>query len=307
MKLAGTRRVLLAAIAIDLLLGDPQVSWHPVRLIGRALAALSPASQAGSARRQLVGGGTALGGIMTASAAITLIASRSAARVPTLGFVVEAAMLKSTFALRQLLAETMSVGDALKGGDLNDARLRLRSLVSRETAALDHERCASAAVEAVSENLADSLLAPLLFYALAGLPGAVAYRVVNTADAMYGYHGGDEWRGKVAARLDDLVNWVPSRVAALCLVAASGVHGPGRLRHCLAVMARDGGSTASPNAGWPMAAMAGAMNCRLEKPGQYVLGAHSQPIRPDQVAPAVAVAGTAALLGCGLALLCCRH
>jgi adenosylcobinamide-phosphate synthase len=154
---------------------------------------------------------------------------------------------------------------------------------------------ASAAIESVAENAADSFVSPLLFFLLLGVPGAMAYRVVNTLDAMWGYRGRYEYMGKSTARLDDLLNLVPARISALLLAIAAPLSG-GSARGALRVLRRDRALTASPNAGWPMAAVAGALRVRLEKPGQYVLGDNHNPLSPDTVFKAVGLVRTTAIL-----------
>jgi adenosylcobinamide-phosphate synthase len=181
---------------------------------------------------------------------------------------VQALALKPAFAGRALLEAGRRVEAALDVHQLARARLELRSLVSRPTASLDTPLVASAAIESLAENLVDSWLAPLLAYSLFGLRGAYAYRAVNTADAMWGYRTPRyEHLGKAAARLDDVLNFVPARLTAalLCCVA-----GP-RWQAALDTWLRDGGLTASPNAGQAMACAAGALGVRLEKFEHYAL------------------------------------
>jgi adenosylcobinamide-phosphate synthase len=189
------------------------------------------------------------------------------------GLVLEAIALKTMLSVRDLGGAARAVAAALEHGRLDEARRAVRwHLVSRPTAALDEGHVASAAVESVAENLTDSCLGPLLFYVLFGLPGAVAYRAINTADAMIGYReGAREYFGKVAARLDDLLNLVPARLAALALVVAASLAGADGTQ-AWAMMRRDHGRATSPNAGWTMAAMAGALRVRLVKAHHYTLG-----------------------------------
>lgn len=250
--------------------------------MGHALAA---------GRRRLARGGparlTVLGAVLVSlvAGAAALAGSGIAALAAPLGavgLVLEALAFKSTFALRGLAGAAAAVAADLERGDLPTARARVgRDLVSRPTASLDEARVASAAIESVAENATDSLIAPLLFYAVFGLPGAFFYRAVNTADAMIGYRQADlEHFGKAAARLDDLLNLVPARLCALALVAGAGLAGADA-RGALDVMRRDRGRTASPNAGWTMAAMAGALGVSLEKPGHYVLGEGRRPSAND--------------------------
>ena len=177
-------------------------------------------------------------------------------------------------------------------------------LVSRDTGDLDEAGVAAAAIESVAENLSDGVIAPALAYALGGLPAAMAYRAANTLDALWGYRDEEfEQLGKAAARLDDALNLLPARVSALAIVAAAAA-----LRRpdvdawrAFEVWRADRGRTASPNAGHPMAAMAGALGVRLEKRGDYVLGDGLRPPVAADIERANAVAGAGArLVGTGL-------
>jgi adenosylcobinamide-phosphate synthase len=272
--------------------------------MGRLIALAEPALLGGSPRRQLLlGGALAVGGVVgwfLVGWALDRLLAGSAVLVPLRGW-----LLKCCLAWRALDDEAAQVEAALASGDLAAARLALRSLVSRETAALDTGQVAAAAIESVAENLGDSLVGPALAFAFAGLGGAFAYRWLNTADAMIGYRGRYEWAGKPAARLDDVANLLPARLAAALLLAAGGDRGAG-----LAVLRRDRGATASPNAGWPMAAMAGLLGRALEKPGHYRLNAAAPPPEVGDIAAARAVAGRAWLLllaGLAFALVAARR
>ena len=154
---------------------------------------------------------------------------------------------------------------------------------------------ASAAIESVAENLSDAFVAPLFYFAVAGVFGALAYRAVNTLDAMVGYHGRYEYIGRVAARLDDLVNLVPARLTAAFLVAVAFLIGGSGLR-ALRGAWRDHFRTESPNAGWPMAAMAGALGVELHKVDHYRLGLGGIACQPAHVSAAVHLARGAAVL-----------
>src|SRR4030095_4109377 len=154
-------------------------------------------------------------------------------------------------------------------------------LVSRPTAALDEGQVASATIESVAENLTDSLVAPVCFFLAGGLVAAAVYRVINTADSMLGFRRGPlEYFGKSAGRLGELLNPTPARVAGLSLVAGAALAGESA-GGALAVLRRDRRRTQSPNSGWPMAAMAGALGVVLEKPGVHRLGAGAAPLTAD--------------------------
>ena len=293
---------LAVALAIDGAVGEVGGEWHPVAVAGRVLEAAYRPWRWRDPTIELAGGAAALTAAAALSALLAWGAERLAGRrlMPALLLGV---LLKQTFSIRRLLEEGAGVADSLERGQLDRARLRLRALVSRPTGELSVELCASAAIESLAENVADSIAAPLLFYSLLGLPAAAAYRVVNTADAMFGYRGETEWLGKAAARFDDVLNWVPSRLSALALTgAALGLSGRAAAS-AWRTWRRDGANTASPNSGRPMAAMAGALERRLEKRGHYVLGDGYGEPGPADVRAAIRLTGVAAALLAAAALL----
>ena len=191
-------------------------------------------------------------------------------------------LLKTTFSVKGLGQAAQVTRRFLAAGNLNAARRSLGRLVSRDTRKLDEPLVAAAAIESVGENTTDSYIAPWLAFALLGLPGAFAYRAVNTLDSMIGYHGKYEYSGKAAAKLDDLVNLVPARLSASLLLAAGLFAGLSQrvaepleavsVRRGWKIMRRDHGLTESPNAGWTMSAMSGLIGVALEKPGHYLIG-----------------------------------
>jgi adenosylcobinamide-phosphate synthase len=176
-------------------------------------------------------------------------------------------LLKPMLAWAMLRSEVLAVESALRQS-LPAGRARLSWLVSRDTAALSDAQVRESAIESLAENLNDSVVAPIFWFVLLGLPGAVFYRFANTADAMWGYPGiyqsqNWEWAGKWAARADDVLNWLPARLTGWLLALTCGVK--------LDMLRHEAVKTPSPNSGWPMAAMALALNIRLGKPGVYVL------------------------------------
>lgn len=266
--------VLLLAVLLDLGLGDPPNRFHPVSWLGRLIAA----GRRGADRlppRLLLGAGVALIAIAVTVACLGSLAAQSAAGwLPwPLGLLAQAALLKCSFSLRGLVSAVRLVRDALASGDLAGARMALgRHLVSRPVHSLDRGATASGAIESLSENLTDSWVAPLCFFLVGGNPAAWAYRAVNTADAMIGYRLGRlEQLGWATARLDDLLNLLPSRLGALAIVAGARLSGE-RTAGAWRAWRRDGHATESPNAGQTMAAMAGALGVTLEKRGHYRLG-----------------------------------
>ncbi|MBV9324416.1 MAG: cobalamin biosynthesis protein CobD [Chloroflexi bacterium] len=255
-------RALLLALLLDACLGEPPPRLHPVVWMGGALSWL----EARAPRRpmaRLVYGGLAAVALPACWGLLGACADRVAP------WPVQALLLKPTFAGRSLLLAGRRVEDALVDGDVDRARTSLRWLVSRPTANLGAGLVAAAAIESLAENLVDSWLAPLLAYACFGLAGCYVYRAANTADAMWGYRTPAYVHlGKAAARLDDALNLLPARIGALLLIGLGR-----RRRESIAVWRRDAARTPSPNAGQSMAAIAGQLGVRLEKPDTYVLNA----------------------------------
>jgi adenosylcobinamide-phosphate synthase len=247
------------------------------------------------------GAGLVIGGAVLV-ASLGLILVRLLAHVPQpLDWLVEAAILKLTFSLRGLARAAGLVQQALVSGDLSQARHLVGwHLVSRDTTRLSASEVAAATVESVAENASDGVVAPLFYYALGGLPAALAYRFINTADAMLGYRDPvHEWLGKVPARLDDLVNLMPARLTAGLIVLVASLLGEDA-RRAWVVWRRDAHRTASPNAGRPMSAMAGALGVELEKAGHYQLGAGQTLPEAQDVARSLRLVYGTALLAVAL-------
>ena len=304
--------VLLAGL-LDVACGEPPNALHPVAWLGRLVALLERRAPRGRLRAELAYGVLVVVVATAAAAAVGLGLAYGLARLPWwLALPAGAVALKVSFSLRGLVGAGRVVQRAL-GTDDDAARAGLLALVSRSRD-LTPPQVASAAIESLAENLSDSVVAPLLFYVVLGLPGALAYRAVNTLDAMIGYHGRYEYLGKVAARLDDVANLVPARLTGLLIVAFAGLRGRGRA--ALAALRDERRLSSSPNKLWTIAPMAAALGVRLEKPGTYAVGPGDRPPTAETigaaavlvwaggaVALAAAAAGAAlvvALLGGGL-------
>lgn len=295
--------ILGVALAVDLFLGEYPPRLHPVVWMGRLTDALVDRSPKSGPTRQL------LYGVLMVLAALALFVGPAwflTAFFQRTGGIVYvltgAVLLKSAFSLRALWASVEQVRLELTYGDLQEARRALGRIVSRDVATLSPSLVAAAAIESAAENYIDSFVAPLLYFLLLGPVGAIAYRVVNTMDAMVGYRGRYEYLGKAAARLDDVLNYVPARLAALLLAVSAGPVGGSPLG-ALRAMGREHGKTESPNAGWTMSAMAGALGVELVKPGVYRLGAGNREPENSDVRRSLLVLAAAAALALLLLVL----
>ena len=295
----GRAQALLLALLLDRALGDPPNRWHPVAWMGGAIARAQRRAPAAGRGRPFAYGFALVAGGSALAAGIGRVLGASITRMPAgPGLLAEALALKMMLSLRGLLAAGDEIEKALAVDDLPAAQKALSwHLVSRPTAGLVKSQVAAATIESLTENSSDGAIAPLFFYAMGGLPAALAYRFINTADAMLGYRDeAREWLGKAPARLDDLANFIPARLSALLLLAASplvGLDGGRGWR----VWRRDAHLTDSPNAGHPMSAAAGALGVELSKTGQYRLGAGQRDARGQDIAQAIRLVRAAVWLG----------
>ena len=281
---------------IDARWGEPRAAWHPVVWMGAVLRAWGPRVRGLGPRPAFLAGA-----LVWCSAA--LLAGGLGAALQSVSWSVWglaavplwAVALKPMFARRMLLGEVRAVEQALHIS-LAAGRARLAHLVSRDVSHLEAHEVREAAIETLAENLNDSVVAPLCWVVVAGLPGAVVYRWANTADAMWGYRGEWEWAGKWAARADDLLSWAPARLTAALLR-------PTLAAAAWRALAAQASLTPSPNGGWPMGAMALALDVRLGKPGVYVLNPGGRVPGPQDLQLALARADRAAHAALGLALL----
>ncbi len=280
--------VLLAALVVDRIVGDPHSAYHPVALLGRFIGwwgrpeRFSPPVQRGA--------GVALW-LLTA----TLFA------LPFYLFVTIApwyvylllgpVLLKSCFAWRSLEDHTRAVVAALEDS-IENGRNQVKLLVSRNTAALDRDHVLSAGYESMTENLTDSIVSPILFFSIFGLAGAAVYRAANTMDAMVGYRDERERIGWCSARMDDLFNYIPARITVLLLLVYFAARG--RLFEAVRVIRRDGKNRPGFNGGIVMAAMAGGTGIQFEKPGVYSIGDPERTL--DLAGPEIIRAARAATL-----------
>ena len=267
-------RVLLLALVIDALVGDPDWLWrrvpHPVVLFGRTIdrldAALNNTSWSDGERR--AAGVLAVVVLVVGAGVVGWLIARALLVAP-FGWVLEAVVASAFIAQRSLYDHVARVQQAFASGGLEAARRAVSAIVGRDPQALDEAGVCRAAIETTAENFSDGVVAPVFWFALLGLPGLMAYKAINTADSMIGHlterHRAFGW---AAARLDDLVNLVPARQSALLLAIAAPVVG-GSFMRSLRIALDDARKHRSPNAGWPESAMAAALGLALAGPRVY--------------------------------------
>ncbi len=266
---------LIAGLAVDAVLGDPAALFrhvpHPVALLGRLIATI----EAWLNRSDLADDLRRRNGIVTVLAVVGIAAvvgaliDRLAAALPW-GGVLVIATVAVLVAQRSLYDHVAAVARALESRGLAGGRDAVRHIVGRDPQSLDGAGVARAAIESLAENFSDGVVAPVFWFVLLGLPGLCAYKAVNTLDSMIG-HRSERFRdfGWAAARLDDLANFVPARLAGLLLTLAACVLPAATGGEAVLTMLQDARKHRSPNAGWPEAAMAGALGIALAGPRRY--------------------------------------
>ncbi|AMJ65283.1 adenosylcobinamide-phosphate synthase CbiB [Hymenobacter sp. PAMC 26628] len=276
---------LLAGYALDLLLADPEGWPHPVRTYGALIAAGERRLNQGPQR--FAKGAALAGGLVGGTFGAFWLLDKALQRLPpAVGLAANSAWVFYGLANTGLVREGRAVFEVLERDGLEAGRRQLARIVGRDTARLDAQQIRTAVLESLAENLSDGVVAPLLAYALAGVPGLMAYKMVNTLDSMVGYRSPRyEQFGKFAARLDDAANLVPARLTAALLGALGGS------RRSFRFIFQYGHRHKSPNAGYPEAALAGVLNCRFGGPNYYhgqlvpkpYIGENPRPIGPHEI------------------------
>ena len=264
----------IAALAFDALIGDPEWLWrrlgHPVSLIGALIDTLdrkfNREDQSPQQRRSAGIASTAVLVVVTGS--VGALIQAATAQLP-MGNILLALIASIFIAQRSLYQHVDEVRSAFAQAGLTEAREAVAMIVGRDPENLDEAGVCRAAIESCAENFSDGVVAPVFWLALLGLPGLIAYKAINTADSMIG-HRTERYGsfGFAAARLDDLVNLIPARLSSLLLAVAAPIAG-GSIGKAFAVVRRDASKHRSPNAGWPESAMAGALGLALAGPRRY--------------------------------------
>ena len=286
-----------AAVGIDWAAGDPPNKFHPVAWMGRFIGWAIPRLKSGNER---------LKGILFAGAVVAilgiaahLLASLSLQLAGAVAFVVVSTILaKITIAIRGMEKHARGIMECVRAGDIQGARQNLSLIVRRPTAELSEQHVLSATIECIGESTVDGIASPIFYFSLLGPGGAIAYRAINTLDSMVGYK--DSYFGEIgwmSAKLDTIANYLPARLTAILMIFSARILGAD-WKGSLTVLQRDRANTASPNAGYPMATMAGALRVRLEKIGHYSLGDGQEPASVEKCETALSIMKLTTLLYC---------
>ena len=295
------------AIMLDLIFGDPKNRYHPTAWIGNFIGNLVPLFKNENANLEKFGGilivliSTAVVGILLIALNLKLdsIIGNELVNMIVI-IVISAILLKTTIAIKGMEKYALAVTKALENDDIDEARVNLAMITKRKTKNLDKNHVLSGVLESISENTVDGITGPMFYFALFGLPGAFIYRVINTIDSMIGYKT-EMFKnlGWFGANCDNILNYIPSRLTAMTMVLGAML-----LRYdwknCYEIFKRDGKKTDSPNAGYPMAALAGALGTKLEKIEHYSLGTDIQKITSEKVKDAITLMKVTSLLFFGI-------
>jgi adenosylcobinamide-phosphate synthase len=287
------------AVIIDLTVGEYPDRIHPTIGIGKLIIYFKRKAKNSNPKIEKTNGVTMAVGVMLIAALpvfLTLFFVRMLPYGEILYIIVGAILFKATFAISGMGQYTKPIAAALKNNDLNGARKWLPYIVRRDPNSLNERQIISAAVESIAESTTDGITAPFFFFALFGVPGAYAYRVINTLDSMVGYKT-VEFRniGWFSAKMDTITNWLPARITAYLMVVSALFLGE-NWRESWSILQRDKHKTSSPNAGFTISAMAGALSIQLEKQGSYKLGDDHGHISYEDIAKALRVMTLTAVL-----------
>jgi len=297
------------ALGIDFVFGDPKTRYHPTAWIGTLIAKLTPLAKNQNAYVEKLGGifvvAITVGIVVTLlsilDAGISLLTTDWVTIV--ISGVVVVILLKTTIAVRGMEKHAKAVLESLDQDNLDMARTNLSMIVKRNTKNLDKNHVISGVLESISENTVDGITGPLFYFALFGLPGAFVYRVINTADSMIGYKT-EIFKnvGWFAATCDTILNYIPSRLTGLVMIISAAIL-QNNWKESYKIMIRDGKKTESHNAGYPMAALAGALETKFEKINHYELGNGEIILTKEHVNSALTMMKLTSILFFGLVII----
>ncbi|MGZ7160597.1 MAG: cobalamin biosynthesis protein [Methanobacterium sp.] len=275
--------IILIALAIDLLIGEFPSKIHPVVWMGKMIDILT--NYLINYKNRISGIALTLVVVITFTLATYVLISLSVIN-NILFILISSIILTTTFAIKVLISSAGRIKKDLES-DIDTARVNMSYLVSRDTKKLSSEELVSATVETLTENITDSVIAPLFYALILGVPGAIAYRVINTLDAMVGYKKPDTIEiGWFPAKLDDILNYLPARITGIMMVMAA-LFLRMDWKNSYKIMRRDARNPDSPNSGFSMAAAAGALGVKLKKIGYYEIGEDLNPLKTDKISEAI--------------------
>ena len=301
--------VVSIAILLDLIFGDPKNKYHPTAWIGKLIAKLTPIAKNEHPMVEKLGGifvVTITSSIVvlllfTFNIGISLITIDYVSLI--ISIIIGGLLLKTTIAIRGMEKHVKTILESLDDDNLNMARDNLSMIVKRNTKNLDKNHILSGTLESISENTVDGITGPLFYYSLFGLPGAFVYRVINTADSMIGYKTNIFKNvGWFAATCDSILNYIPSRLTGLVMII-SAIILQNNWKESYKIMIRDGNKTESRNAGYPMAALAGALETKFEKINHYKLGDGEIMLTKQHVYSAISMMKLTSILFFGIVTL----
>ncbi len=290
------------ALGLDFAVGDPKNKYHPTAWIGKLIAKITPFAK----NSEKLGGVVLVFSVVTI-VSLLLLGLELTINLITLDYVslivsivIGTILLKTTIAIRGMEKHAIAVVESIEQNDIEKARDNLALIVKRNTKDLDKNHVLSGVLESVSENTVDGITGPLFYYGLFGLPGAFVYRTINTIDSMIGYKNSIFKNvGWFGANCDKVLNYIPSRLTALVMVLSAKIIGV-NWKNSYQIMIRDGSKTESPNAGYPMAALAGALQTKFEKIDHYSLGDGNLEITKEHIKSAIALMKVTSILFAGI-------
>ena len=297
------------ALALDLVSGDPKNKFHPTAWIGSLIAKLTPYAKSSSKNLEKLGGtfiiliscGIVVYLMILLDIGINLITQDYLSII--ISVIVGGILMKTTIAIKGMEKHALAVGKSIEQDDIFTARDNLSMIVKRNTKNLDKNHVISGVLESISENTVDGITGPLFYFAIFGLPGAFAYRVINTADSMIGYKTNFFKNiGWFGANCDKILNYIPSRLTGLLIIVSAMILGH-NWKKSYEIMIRDGNKTESPNAGYPMAATAGALGVKFEKIDHYSLGDGSISFTKDHIKSAISIMKVTSIMFCGIIVI----
>ncbi len=298
--------VVAFALSIDFVVGDPKNRFHPTAWIGQLIGKLVPIAKNDSDKIEKFAGAIivlVVSGIVT----VILVLLQIGLELITVDIfsliavvVISGILLKTTIAIRGMEKHAISVVQSLENNDIDSARDNLSMIVKRNTKNLDKNHILSGVMESVSENTVDGITGPLFYFAIFGLPGAFVYRVINTFDSMIGYKS-DMFKnlGWFGANCDKILNYIPARITGLVMILSSAMLGY-NWKSSYQIMKRDRTKLESPNAGYPIAALAGAIGTKLEKINHYSIGNGNLELTKQHIHSAIALMKVTSILFCGI-------